>query len=453
MLTLLFVVIILYSLYCIFKLYTETKKHTEYKHNKTTYLNSIENGASLRDAYDLSQCLKLCRKLEIETSMYIECPLELDITEVWKFCVALIGINESLGDKRDTRLRGLMSYFADVQNFLLKGLEKRCFEFFQEAWLLKECEILFKNRNGTVLEKVRQSISVRDKARYDAERNVEIYYQRIQHPLLRYPHRWESAESNDYRKMFNNRFVSQRSMERIDNYVDIFWYTYEEELVESERLQEIRENEGPFNSFRGNNNEYLLQIMEIRSTQRAHNQRIIRNKALRIYLRCLSDVLSYTCLPIIDKFARSQFKANWANAVQQQFGVGLAYEEYTNPHQWQPAPSQPQFTKHEHKDVTTTNSTTPVADLLAALKRGACIYLSGAVVLESVSIRGKKCVEISGLEGEHRETVLSKGGKVVRIGDKEHMLMTLGNVSAMEYILSKSRVLNIFDATARELIS
>lgn len=94
-----------------------------------------------------------------------------------------------------------------------------------------------------------------------------------------------------------------------------------------------------------------------------------------------------------------------------------------------------------------------VTALLRRLSKGACIYLSSAVVLETVKHKGKKCLEISGLEGEYRQEVLYRGGTWIDINGKEHILVEKNTalLSVMKYLLDKLKVLNIYDTPVREL--
>lgn len=100
-----------------------------------------------------------------------------------------------------------------------------------------------------------------------------------------------------------------------------------------------------------------------------------------------------------------------------------------------------------------TNLDNEVTALLRRLSKGACIYLSGAIVLETVKHKGQKCLEISGLEGEYQQEVLYRGGMWIDIDYKEHILVKKNTalINVMKYLLDKLEVLNIYDAPVREL--
>lgn len=110
-------------------------------------------------------------------------------------------------------------------------------------------------------------------------------------------------------------------------------------------------------------------------------------------------------------------------------------------------------TQKEIKTHVGKNLDNEVTALLRRLSKGACIYLSGAIVLETVKHKGKKCLEISGLEGEYRQEVLYRGGTWIDINGKEHILVEKNTalLSVMKYLLDKLKVLNIYDTPMREL--
>lgn len=99
------------------------------------------------------------------------------------------------------------------------------------------------------------------------------------------------------------------------------------------------------------------------------------------------------------------------------------------------------------------NPDNEVTTLLRRLSKGACIYLSGAIVLETVKHKGQKCLEVSGLEGEYRQEVLYRGGKWIDIDGKEYILVEKNTalISVTAYLLEKFKVLNIYDTPVREL--
>lgn len=107
----------------------------------------------------------------------------------------------------------------------------------------------------------------------------------------------------------------------------------------------------------------------------------------------------------------------------------------------------------ENKQHMNKNPNNEVTALLRRLSKGACIHLSGAIVLQTVKHKGQKCLEVSGLEGEYRQEVLYRGGKWIDIDGKEHILVEKNTalISVTAYMLEKFKVLNIYDTPVREL--
>ena len=139
--------------------------------------------------------------------------------------------------------------------------------------------------------------------------------------------------------------------------------------------------------------------------------------------------------------------ANWAD------WLWAYYEFYRDFVKVREHPVSKIQTQKEIKTHVGKNLDNEVITLLRRLSKGACIYFSGAIVLETVKHKGQKCLEISGLEGEYRQEVLYRGGKWIDINGKEHILVEKNTalVSVMKYLLDKLKVLNIYDTPVREL--
>ncbi len=325
------------------------------------------------------QARAVCNRLENIIAEYMKRPLKLDITEVGKFCLAFIGVKASLGDKRDKVVKNLISYFSEVQNFFYRFGYPLCTEHFKREWLLDECERMFGSYRShvEVLGEIRRKIYIRDKDRYSKEvsyasdTDVETYKQSIQQP---------------------QRYIIGLGPSFDDR--DELYY-----IGREERIRQIRCEGQPARRF----------------------QRL-RDEALKTYLKCLRDVLTCTCLPLI---------RNNSKIINKQ----LVAKHYYEAEKAKIVPKQTAF-----------NPYLSAPYLLDKLKKGVKINLSYGLVFETVKYSGRDYIEIHGLEGKYRNGVLDCGGKCVNIGCQEHILVATDNVLAIDYLLVFHKVLNIYDA-------